>query len=125
MRNEWQVKIQYEMNYLGYAMYVYRELPSGEREFVTQNGSVKTVKNGAVKDVLWLTIFESTAQLRQLIEEAERQGVKAPTTERITGELEATKTHLEDMRRLVFDPPIEISQQVTGQLVSDNGVDDD
>lgn len=103
MSNEWQIKIQWDINILGYALYFYRQSEYGKREFICQDGTTKVVKNGEMlTEPLWALRLESTEQLRQLIEEAERQGVKAPTTERITGELEATKVHLEDMRNLVF-----------------------
>lgn len=102
MSNEWQIRIQWEMEILGYALYLYRNIDHVTREFVCAGGTIKTVKSGKkVETPLWALRLESTEQLRQLIEEAERQGVKAPTTERITGELEATKAHLQDLRMLI------------------------
>ena len=104
MNYEWQIKLQWEIGRIGYSLYMFRNLGMGEREFMTPKGIVKFKNGSAVKDDIALAWFESTEQLRQLIEEAEKQGVKAPTTERITGELEATKIHLADMRKLVFAP---------------------
>lgn len=111
MNYEWQIKLQWQIDRIGYGLYMFRNLGMGEREFMTPKGVIKLKNNSTVREDIALAWFESTEQLRQLIEEAEKQGVKAPSTERITGELEATKIHLDDMRKLVFAPQSDIKEK--------------
>lgn len=100
--NEWQIKIHYSIEHIGYLLYMTRRL-NGAVEFMCGDGNIRTVKTGAIgTGQLWLARFDDLGQLRQLIEEAEKQGVQSPSAEHIAGELTATKSHLEDMRKLVF-----------------------
>lgn len=111
MDYDWKVKLQWEIGMIGFALYVYRQNHDGTRDFVTKDG-IKTIKEMSTKESLWLHVFESTDQLRQLIEESEKQGVQAPSTASALGELKATKYHLEDLRKIIP----RLSQPPTNQL---------
>lgn len=47
--------------------------------------------------------FEAQDFLKALANALDEQGVKTDNDHKIAGTLEATRTHLEDMRRIVFD----------------------
>jgi len=100
----WQIKLQYEMQFMGFAMYITR-IRDGKREFITPTGTVELEPNSAVtKDPLHLYVFQDISELKQLVTEAERNGVVPESTDRALGELKATKTHLDDLRHLLKLP---------------------
>ena len=101
MSNEWQVRIQYEIGMIGYALYMYRKNYDGTVDYKTLSGDIKVAQNKKVDKPLYLFVFESRSQLRQLMEQAEKQGVQAPSTDNALGRLEATERHLQDLRLLI------------------------
>lgn len=99
----WQVMVRYEFDRLGYGLYIYRKNFDGTIDYKTPGGDVQVKVHGKpTTKPLFMCIFEDTEQLTQLIEQAERQGVRAPSTHTALGKLQATEKHLEDMRDLVF-----------------------
>lgn len=115
MNYDWEPKLQYSMEHLGYLLYMVRKTPTGV-EFMTNTGKiVKQTPNTQAKENLWMARFEDTAQLRKLIEEVENHGVKSPSTDRVEGELTAVKEHLADMRQLVFKETPKAPEQ-TGKM---------
>ena len=56
-----------------------------------------------VKPTLSIPFHLQSRFLKALLNAIEKQGIKPESTSKIEGLLEATKYHLEDMRKIVFD----------------------
>lgn len=111
---EWKADLIYKPEYLNDLLYLSTRTQAGI-EFLTANGERKLVKPGeTIKDDLYFAMLEPE-QLQAIAEAFANKGVKAGDTHRLEGLLEATKYHLEDMRRIAFEPPIEV-QRVVGNV---------
>lgn len=91
------IKIQYEPERIGWAVYEYRAGANGYKEFKDAKGNWKQAVVG--------TLVEPTLYIEDLAEWAEAirdAGVKLPSDHKLEGVLEAQSRHLEDMRSLVF-----------------------
>jgi len=107
---EWTAHIEYRPDWLGFVLFLWKD-SDGKREFITQNGEVHVVRPGeALKtEEHYFARFEDDQQLQALAEAISKRGVKADNEHKTEGLLKATKYHLEDMRRLVFEPPTPIN----------------
>ena len=99
---EWKVDIIEEpWTLTGHALYLSRMTVAG-REFLAKNGEVRVVKEGlADKDDLSFARLDAD-QLQALADGLAQKGLKTSNDHKNEGLLEATKSHLEDMRNLVF-----------------------
>ena len=101
MNYDWQIAIQWEMAMIGYGLYIFRKNSDGTVDYKTAEGDVRVRQGERADKYLYMCLFEDTAQLTQLIEQAEKQGVQAPSTATALGKLEATERHLQDLRLLI------------------------
>lgn len=87
------------------------------QEVLTHEGIAKEVKQDEMSDPNdYFVRFESLDQLHAIAEALANYGVKTSNDHKNEGLLEATKYHLEDMRRIAFEPHIEVSQQLPQRL---------
>lgn len=100
----WKIKIVEDFCRSSTEIYVYCDTPQG-RQAMNRDGITSPVKPG-VRFEPALVIPSSAREdlLNALLE----SGVKPREQSRVEGMLEATKAHLEDMRRLVFEPAVNI-----------------
>lgn len=109
--SEWKINIKQNPWGAYIDLYFYRRRDHGT-EVMTwdSNGNqiLLIVSEGqatdGIKPTLRLNSFDSTALLKSLADAINNYGVKTDSDARISGLLEATKEHLADMRKLVFEP---------------------
>ena len=100
MNHKWQFKIEHRIDQLAYWVYMCRK-DGEEIEFVCHDGTLRRVKQGeSTGEILPLIMLEDLSSLQSLIDEAEERGVKTEKHDYMRGELEATKRHLEDVRKV-------------------------
>jgi hypothetical protein len=110
--SEWKVKIERPVWGDVLDLYLFRHVAEGEVELMSQDSSgqqiivrIKTYETiDKIKPTLRIGGRESNEILKAFAEAAQNQGVATDQDAKIAGLLEATKAHLEDMRRLVFKP---------------------
>lgn len=101
---EWKAKIVEDLSMIDSAkLYIYRERDGGVEIAPASGGITVFCPTGSL-------LPEPTMQLYSGMQEALLaallgNGVKPKEQSRVEGVLEATKAHLEDMRRLVFSKP--------------------
>ena len=81
-------------------VFMYEDTPSA-RQFYKSDDTVVTVKEGGNMvddDVMFCRI--PNVMLKQFADQLSEMGVKTDNDHKIAGTLEATKYHLEDMRKL-------------------------
>jgi len=96
-----KVQIQYGIN--GIEIYIFED--SHGRRYVAKPVVLEFEEikpSERVHPTLCIDPFRATEFLKSLAEALDKQGVKTENDYKIQGILEATKYHLEDMRRLVF-----------------------
>lgn len=103
---EWQVKILPEPWNFKDKVFIFRRTPNGTEQlkFTNKGQVIEKLKEGIDAE----PSFEmGTELLRKLIQAAEDLKGKSevPAQSFLAGELASTKYHLEDMRKLVFEPP--------------------
>lgn len=101
------IKVEYRFERIGWAIYIYRG-NSEYREMQQADGTWKQVKEGAA--VVPTLFIEDIQELANAIAEA---GIKPPSDHKLEGVMQAQKQHLEDMRKLVFEPTISIDKHIT------------
>lgn len=96
----WKIKIVENFCRAQTDIYVYCDTPQG-RQTLQASGEMQMVCPGVeFKPALTIPAEAREELLSALLE----SGVKPKEQSRVEGVLEATKAHLEDMRRLVFEP---------------------
>ena len=95
---DWNIKIVDVGYKLEKDIYIYRIGYDGMTEMLDGEKFLKGIV--PIKPTLSLTNY----QLEKLSEEISKQGI-SPRKEFVSGKLEATEKHLEDMRKLVFADP--------------------
>jgi exopolysaccharide biosynthesis protein len=112
---EWEAHLEYRIDMLGWFLYLTKRTGYGEVEYLTEGGERKTLKQGQQfknTNKLHFAYFEDDQQLQAIADAISQRGVKSQSDHKNEGLLEATKYHLEDMRRIAFEPPIEVNRQV-------------
>lgn len=103
------IRAAYAIDRMGVDMFIFEQLPEGR--FVYEPAGElrrKSLKGGIAKGYV-PTMFLEDELAHQLYEALDKIFGKERAVGN-TATLEATKYHLEDMRRLAFEPPIEISR---------------
>ena len=95
----WKVKIVEDFSRSVNEIYIYCETPQG-RQAMDANGGISPVVMGARFQPVFSLPREVMPELLDALLES---GAKPKEQSRVEGVLEATKAHLEDMRRLVFE----------------------
>ena len=96
-----KVQIQYGIN--GVEIYIFKDRDGKRYVAKPVILEFEEIKLGErVYPTLCINPFEATEFLKSLAEALDKQEVKTENDYKIQGILEATKYHLEDMRRLVF-----------------------
>lgn len=97
---DWRVRIIDRPQYSTYRVYMMR-LINGATMFFTHNGTVKTIKEGDAyqEDDVWFAEM-SDDQLQAFADSLASKGIKTINDHKNEGLLEATKYHLEDMRKI-------------------------
>lgn len=100
----WQAKLVYYPGRLEVGLYLFRRRDIGIREFLTNGGDVVVTvsrdKPGNEEDLLFASLDED--QVKALQAAISEYGIKLPEASYTQGKLEATESHLTDMRKLVF-----------------------
>jgi hypothetical protein len=99
---EWEVKIlEQPFNRRNY-IFLYRVTSRGT-EYVTHDGTIKPLAEGnmPVVEDSYFTVMDDDG-LQALADALAKRGVKTRNDHKNEGLLEATRSHLEDMRTLVF-----------------------
>lgn len=96
----WKIKIVEDFCRSVTEIYVYCDTPQG-RQAMDANGVVSAVATGVRFNPALVIPSDAREDLLNALLES---GVKPREQSRVEGVLEATKSHLEDMRRLVFEP---------------------
>lgn len=83
---------------------LYRRLPNGTRQVVKPiNLEIITLENSESSEATFtLPEYEGRELLKDLAEELDKNGIKTSKDAKMEGTLEATRYHLEDMRKLIF-----------------------
>jgi len=97
------MQVRFEQDYMRSSVKVYLfEDTNRARAFYTKGGEeVRTIEDGAVlkdEDIMFARIPK--AALQAFAEALSEHGIKTDNDHKIAGTLEATKYHLEDMRKL-------------------------
>lgn len=104
MNNDWQIDLKDEINRFGSSLFIYRRHPSGQIEIMSADGETKLYPIGA--DAIKPTLFLEPEMLSALLDAMKKRGIKGKEASFTEGKLVATEKHLEDMRRIVFEPAI-------------------
>mgnify|MGYP006909097975 CR=1 FL=1 len=101
----WQVSLEYKLPQTRYALHIMHANPDGSYDYVTDLTFTK-VQLGQMPEspgVLAGYLAYDTRQLMQaLVDEAWAHGIYPQAVKENSGELKATRGHLQDMRRLAF-----------------------
>lgn len=101
MMGDWEARVVYEPGRSANAIYLTRHNATG-REYMLAEDTIRTLREGEVtKDDLTFARLDDE-QMRALLVAFETHGIKLPEASYTQGKLEATESHLEDMRKLVF-----------------------
>ena len=97
---EWKVQIIDRPCYLDHRIYM-MQIMNGATVFLTHNGTAITVKEGVSykEDDVWFAEM-SDDQLQAFADSLAGKGIKTINDHKNEGLLEATKYHLEDMRKI-------------------------
>lgn len=97
---DWKVQIINRPQYATYRVYM-MQVMNGATMFFTHTGTVKTIKEGelAKEDDVWFAEM-SDEQLQAFADSLASKGIKTVNDHKNEGLLEATKYHLEDMRKI-------------------------
>lgn len=97
---EWKVKIIDRPQHATYRVYMMQCL-DGKTVFLTHNGTAITIKDGEgyKEDDVWFAEM-SNDQLQAFADTLANKGIKTINDYKNEGLLEATKYHLEDMRKI-------------------------
>jgi hypothetical protein len=114
---EWKVGVQYSFERDVHEVYLYQRLPSGNRLFITEGGQEKMAvgPETAVTGSLAFAMLDE-AQMHALANSLAEAGIKTKPIHQLEGTLAAQSLHLEDMRRLVFEPTLEVIQDKAPEL---------
>jgi hypothetical protein len=108
---DWECRIVDNFDQMSVDIYFSRRTPAG-RELLNSKGKIVLIKpNQASGDDNYFARLERE-QIKVLADELHKYGIKTASDDKNEGLLEATREHLTDMRRLVFEPQEHISHQV-------------
>lgn len=101
---EYKVHIAYSPENLGWFVYLMQNTTQG-RLFLLPQGKTKLVKQGETYsgDKLYFAILQHE-EMQALAQAFADNGIKTKDNSLMEGKLQATEKHLEDMRKLVFEP---------------------
>lgn len=114
---EWEAYLEYHPGMMGCFLYLQKRTDQGIM-FVIESGKTKTIKKGEqfkIADQLHFAFFEDDQQLQVIADAISKRGIKDQNDHKNEGLLEATKYHLEDMRRIAFEPPLEVVRHEMSQ----------
>lgn len=103
----WKAQIRHSAIADGFDIHLYRKGPNGKIE-VLQFGVPTVVTLEENKEYAPCSLSFGREMMKTLAAEMNALGFRTDRDAMIEGELGAIKTHLEDMRRLVFEPNREI-----------------
>jgi hypothetical protein len=83
---------------------LYRKLPNNRIEYLQPDGLIRTIDEGT--DMEGCTTLELLPEQMQAFANGLSDMGINPQKEYIEGKLEATSAHLEDMRKIVFEPTV-------------------
>lgn len=108
----WKAQVRHSALSDGFDLHLYRKGPNGKIE-VLQFGvpTVITIEEG--KEYAPVSLSFGREMMKALAQEMNSLGFRTDRDAMIEGELKATKDHLTDMRRLVFEPAQQITQNIS------------
>lgn len=104
MKQGWNVFIDRRMASGAVCIYLVHESGIGRQNLAVENGEtvLTTVKEGTdIKPFLSLSMYEAEEVLQALASALANEGHRPDSQAKLEGVLEATKYHLEDVRKLV------------------------
>lgn len=97
---EWKAKLYEQPGVTYIDLWLFRRTPAGN-QVLTHKGEIKTLKEGSLTDPNdYFARFESMEQIHEVAEAFANYGVKTRNDHKNEGLLEATKYHLEDIRKI-------------------------
>jgi uncharacterized protein YfaT (DUF1175 family) len=111
------VSIEYSVDRLGWTVVRTRNRQYGKMEVLTDKGwIIRDITKPFKVDpsMMW-----ESDDLQDLVEALAKKGVKAQTSGFAEGKLAGVESHLEDMRRLVFDEVIKETYQIHQPKIGD------
>lgn len=98
----WKAKLQdgWISGYAGTILFLYRDTKGGT-QILTADGTVKMLKEGGSTNSNHFAVLDDD-QIQALAEAFATKGIKTNNDHKNEGLLEATKYHLEDMRKLAL-----------------------
>lgn len=106
--NEWQAKIVERPDLMKSAVYLTQKI-NGGRVYVLENLKTEFFKDSEIPKVDPFMALLDDDQLAALAEGLSGAGIKTRPVHQLEGTLAAQSAHLEDMRRLVFEPEKHVS----------------
>jgi hypothetical protein len=103
---DWECRIVDNFDMMSVDIYFSRRTPAG-RELLNSKGKIVLYKPGQVVTGDNHFARLEREQIKALADELHKYGVKTASDDKNEGLLEATREHLSDMRRLVFEQPHE------------------
>lgn len=109
--SDWKVKLERPVWGDIVDLYLFRRIAEGEVEFMSQDSKGQQIlvrintfeATEKVKPTLRIGGRESAEILKAFANAIQEHGIRTDQDAKISGLLEATKEHLSDMRRLVFE----------------------
>ena len=114
MIGEWNCNIVNDLFGSGFKLYIYRVCRDGDPRGTTEIMApgkdglmrINRIKEGLhpdeIKPTLYLPRTVGAQLMKAIAESLDRAGVKTDSDAKIAGLLEATRAHLDDMRKIVF-----------------------
>lgn len=102
MNDNWEVHIEYRPASMNTFIYVSRRIAPETIEFLIKGGeSARTIKTGEpILDEVYFAKYFDDYIGSLIVEALDKKGVKSPSQSFIAGKLEATESHLQDLRKL-------------------------
>lgn len=103
---EWQIILRDLVDRLGFNLFVMRKVATGGREYLRADGKIIKVKigDGAIDPEKVKYCYLDHNMLQALTDEIAKKGIK-PQQGYLEGKLEATISHIKDLRALLKFKP--------------------
>ena len=106
MNEYWKAKVVDNFDNMRKELYIFQQRDNAKL-FLTPKGVISVVNGKQPKEPVYFAGFENE-QAQAIANAFGEAGIKLASTHKIEGTLEATQKHLEDMRKLVFAPKLDL-----------------
>ena len=100
---EWKAHVEQPIMKDVYRIYLFKDIEARARQFVTKGGEeYRTVQEGDITEKNFCLIEVPSQAMHSIVDAIDRSKIPKPSKSHTEGKLEATLSHLEDMRSIVF-----------------------